>query len=114
MGMFDEIEVGDRHGQVKLWDNMLKTYRLGDIVPPVRLNVPDFDIAMREGGYVHVRALKIQGWDDERDAYVRCYDKWGDPWVSSTENLGEIGRELRDAGITVYEYFWPNLGQVRR
>src|SRR3954462_11274251 len=66
MGMYDQIEVGGRHGQVKLWDNQLTTFKLGDIVPPVRMNVPDFEIAMREGGYVHVRALKITGWDDER------------------------------------------------
>lgn len=107
MGMFDEIEVGDRHGQVKLWHNQLTKYGVGDIVPPVRMNVPDFELAMREGGYVHVHALKITGWDDERDTSLPCYDKWGDPWVNELENIGDIGRELRDAGLTVYRYFWP-------
>jgi hypothetical protein len=107
MGMYDVIRADGREGQVKLWSNQLRVYEVGDTVYDApRMGVYDFDIAMREGGWVHVDHLTIQAWDDTRDESVPCFDKWGDPWVSETENIGELGRELRDMGLFQARYYF--------
>jgi hypothetical protein len=76
MGVFDTIAIGSLEGQVKLWWNELSKLGIGDAVPAVRGRF-DYDIAMREGGYVHVKDLRITGWTNRPQTLV-VFDKWGD------------------------------------
>lgn len=77
MGMYDTIRVGDREGQVKLWDCVLHDYARGDEVMAV--NEHDvYSIAMREGGYVIVVDNIIVNWHDAPLAGYPIYDKWGE------------------------------------
>jgi hypothetical protein len=66
--------VGERNGQVKLWENACLTYHVGDKVGP---SGAQYSIAMREGGYVHVSDGRIAGWEDYPTPNADVYDKYG-------------------------------------
>jgi hypothetical protein len=85
MGMYDEIEFGERVGQVKLWDCVMHTYREGDeIGPPFN---GSYSIAMREGGFVHVEEGRIQAWTETPMAGKPVVDKYGAPYDENTGGL---------------------------
>jgi len=89
MGMFDDIEIGDRSGQVKCWDCSLHLYRQGDRVPDLD-GVSTYSIAMREGGYVNVIDGVLSSWGVEPTC-LPVFDKYGAPYDHETAGglLGE-------------------------
>jgi hypothetical protein len=91
MGMFDDITVGDRSGQVKLWDRLLTEYGVGDEVP--HLMVDTYSIAMREGGFVNIAGHRLISWTDE-PTYRPIVDKYGSPFDETTR--GELDGILPD------------------
>lgn len=106
MGMFDTIIVGERNGQVKIWVNRMIDYLLGSVVPE-HDGFVNYDIAMREGGFVHVRDCQIAGWDDQQsEAAVVCFDKWGNHWFSSEMNVGEVEEVLQVLTNAKSAYFF--------
>lgn len=76
MGAYDEIVVGERVAQVKLWDNQLTHYTLGDEVPNVGEGITTYSVAVREGGFVNVNDGRIESWTDI-PKHVVVLDKWG-------------------------------------
>ena len=86
MGSFDYIEVGDKDGQVKLWDCELVMYRVGDTVP----QDGDFSIAMREGGYVNIQDGKLKSWTDAPE-FTAILDKWGAEFSPEDVSRGLLG-----------------------
>ena len=64
MGMFDDVHVGQRVGQVKLWECSLNTYRVGDQVSSEYSRDGSYSITMKEGGYVNVLEDHILSWTD--------------------------------------------------
>lgn len=91
MGMFDDITVGDRTGQVKLWDCLLTQYGVGDEVP--HLMADTYSIAMREGGFVNVTGHKVASWTDE-PIFRPVVDKYGALFDETTR--GELDGILND------------------
>lgn len=89
MGVYDTVKIGDRVGQVKLWECRLARLTNGDSVPPID-GQRNYDVAMRDGGYVHVHDLRIVGWTDAR-LYPFAVDKWGMVWESDEHNAGLLG-----------------------
>jgi len=83
MGLFDSIVVGDRYGQVKCWYYpSLYVFGVGDYVPPMpgRDGSPQditYSIKMDGGGFVNVKDLKIESWDDAAK-YTPIFDKHGE------------------------------------
>lgn len=71
----DDIEVGDRYGQVKCWSNTCATYRVGDEVPDTFDSVT-YSLAMREGGFVNVKDRQLASWTDA-PRFEPVFDKWG-------------------------------------
>ena len=80
MGLFDDISVGDRRGQVKLWSSQMYSYKKGSVVPELPEGPMDYSIVMREGGYVNVsKENKILSWTDEPQ-FTAVLDKYGSPF----------------------------------
>ena len=86
--MYDDIEVGERYGQVKLWNCEMAMYHLGDKVP----EDGDFSIAMREGGYVNVQDGKIKSWTDASE-FKLILDKWGADFSPEDISRGILGED---------------------
>lgn len=83
MGLFDTIRVGDREGQVKLWDDpIMRLLTVGDEVPKMTGEPADrlYSIAMREGGYVNIRDGILRSWTDE-PTELPVFDKYGDIYM---------------------------------
>lgn len=79
MGVFDVIRVGEKEGQVKIWDRLMKVYTLEDEVPSILFEgklYHSYSIGMREGGFVNVSKGTLISWRDIPDAYL-VVDKWG-------------------------------------
>lgn len=74
MSLYDDIDIGDRVGQVKLWECMMEVFRIGDHVP--EFAVPTYSIAMMEGGYVNVKDDTLESWTEEPQ-YTPVVNKWG-------------------------------------
>lgn len=93
MGVYTTIKVGDREGQVKLWndhDNMIMAgVTVRSAVPDIGMSSA-YAISMREGGFVMIYDSKIISWLDDlpEDYPYRVFDKWGDSWLSNEQNLG--------------------------
>jgi hypothetical protein len=75
VGTPDTINVLERYGQVKCFEDQCKLYTVGDEVPD-HFPVSSYSIAMREGGYVNVDDCKIVSWTDEPE-YPNIFDKYG-------------------------------------
>lgn len=87
MGVYDEIEVGERSGQVKCWESTLRTVRAGDKVQEVA-GYDTYSIAMREGGFVNVALGHLMTWTDT-PACDPIFDKYGSPF--DAESAGLLG-----------------------
>lgn len=78
MEMYDTIVVGEKEGQVKIWEELLTVYEEGSEVPPFD-SYETYSIAMREGGYVNIEHCILKSWTDE-PAFQPVFDKWGGLW----------------------------------
>lgn len=78
MEMYDTIVVGEKEGQVKIWEELLTTYEEGSKVPSFSLH-QTYSIAMREGGFVNIEHCILKSWTDE-PAFQPVFDKWGGYW----------------------------------
>ena len=87
MGVYDTIEVGEKQGQVKLWNCNLADYSRGSKVPYGPHGARTYSIAMREGGFVNVRERVLESWT-EQWLYAPIYDKWGGAEWESADYLG--------------------------
>ncbi|MPY36071.1 hypothetical protein FNH09_34020, partial [Streptomyces adustus] len=78
MGMFDDIHTGNRCGQTKAFGRTLAHYCTGDTVDPVdgRTHV---QIAMPDGGWLHVRDGRIHSWQETPAPDLPPYDNFGRP-----------------------------------
>lgn len=84
MGTFDYVafpnsdsEFGDGfdYAQLKNWDRMMRTYRVGDPVPTINLN--PHSIKSQEGyGWVNIKNRCIESLTNG-PLYLEIYDKWG-------------------------------------
>jgi hypothetical protein len=88
VGTPDDVIVGERYGQVKMWNNACLVFHVGDQVdkPGTR-----YSVFMREGGYVHVVDGKIAAWEDQRLINAPVYDKYGGEINDDDEALGLFG-----------------------
>lgn len=77
MGLYDTIRVGEREGQVKLWDCELSTFSIGDEVPVFQPG--PYSIAMRGGGFVNIRDNRIENWTDE-PTHLDIVNRNGEPF----------------------------------
>lgn len=87
MGFFDTFyDAGGQEGQVKLYDNRLRTFRIGDKVPPLRMEEAfstklyqgsTYSIAMREGGFVNIKEQVFVSWSKDYAHYVPVFDIYG-------------------------------------
>jgi hypothetical protein len=85
MGMYDDIEVGDRYGQVKLWSCTMETFHQGQEVPEAEGET--FSIAMREGGYVYIVGGIVSDWQNLPMTNAPIVDKYGTPFEADAEGL---------------------------
>lgn len=90
MSSYDEIKVGKKRGQVKLWENAMLTYEKGDDVPLIPGENPNFSIAMREGGYINIKNGKVQNWTKNPKFPDNIFDKWGASFEPN-ESHGMLG-----------------------
>ena len=114
MGMYDIINLPNHPsggGQVKLFDNEMVTYTIGDRVPLAGT----YGIVLREGGVVLVKDGVITGWlqyiaevlnnpaaklmmavtsKGAPSVEIPLYDKYGSTWTPDTK--GELSGVLND------------------
>lgn len=87
--MYDEVIAegrGDQGlGQVKLWQNLLHEYHLGNKVPAVH-GKTTYSVAMREGGFLNIVKRVLVSWTDEAEQDP-VYDKWGGIFTTSPDYL---------------------------
>lgn len=90
MSLYDTIQVGDREGQVKLWDCEMRYYKIGD--KDGYGIAENYSIAMREGGYVNIHDHRIVSWTNE-PANDLVLDKYGAEFNPDTFQglMGEAG-----------------------
>lgn len=103
MGMFDDVDVDGRKGQIKTFRCMMICYEKGDSCGAIDKE-RDYDIAMREGGFLHVRDCRITGWDDTNDTTVPTFDKWGGKWDGEGIGNDEVGQALMELEGTPPKY----------
>jgi hypothetical protein len=69
-GMEDEV-------QVKCWDPCMNMYTLGSKVPDINGHF-NYQIALREGGYLIILDGTIHNWQRNASANLPCFDKYGE------------------------------------
>lgn len=78
MGVYDIVDLdGCKGAQVKCWGCHMIQLTLGDRVPDIEAGVPDYGVALREGGFLLVTDSKIRGWLPLPPIDLPIYDKWG-------------------------------------
>ena len=79
MGCYDTMLAGNKDGQVKLWDNTMREFKIGDSVPSEDRS---FSIVMREGGYCNITNGIFVSWTDKPE-HPLIFDKYGEPFDST-------------------------------
>lgn len=85
MRMFDAFIVEDCDGQVKLYDRVMDSFSLDEVLPDLVLpfyeeDLPeDYAIKLRYGGWVVVKNKVFFKYQKEPPCLVYLYDKWGTP-----------------------------------
>ena len=95
MGMYDIVKVGDTaYAQVKVWDNLMYGYKVGDTVPYIGLD--DYSVKLQEFDlWVNVNFNEIQSID----AYPRSknkIDKWGREYKEDA--ISPVQEAMKEAG----------------
>ena len=95
MGLYDTLKLPDGStAQVKLWDEGMATYEIGDTVPSI--GSEDYAIALRETNnwaVIKDGILVYFTLNKEPPENLLLVDKWGGGWEASEANSGLMGEE---------------------
>lgn len=106
MGIYTTISDNDsgREGQVKLWnDSMAAAFiTFGANVPDI-IGHDTYSVAMREGGFLHIRGCVLESWEDQPIEGYMVLDKWGGPYDGTnytTNDPFNPSNLIREAGLS--------------
>jgi len=83
MGVYDILTGGQ---QVKCWKCEMRHVDIGDTVDPID-RVYTYSVALREGGFAHIRDCKYIGIIDTPMPEFPVFDKWGNLFDGSGKGI---------------------------